>query len=564
MNIFGQGWNPFSHLDNQTGKTGSETMRMQNVAPVSGNAQTVNGTALSALQTGHIFSGEILNITSQDVTILLNNQQVINAKLGETMELNIGQNMFFEVSDHQGEQIFIRPVPDLNVDGQSLAAEKALSANGFAFTERNMQIANHLMEAGMPLDRESMRKVMQQAVNFPETDVKQLIAMNRLGLPVTETNLKQFAFYTTHEHQLTQAMTQTLDGLESALQTLGETADTAQMTAVNQQIMEIFGWGQTDASLQGDGQRLPSTEQAFQPAAEELLQNDSETVLSATPKSVDQTDLTLLQTVRDSLLTMGFPEETVQEWTQGTPDYGELLANVSRYLEQGSLPETVTREFFQSETYRKLLKKGVEDEWLMKPDAMKEPKEIDQIYEKIYRQSAQLEGSFQSAGQSGQQYSEHAQNMRENIQFMQQLNQQFIFAQLPMKMNGQEANSELFVYANKKKIQQGADGVKVLLHLDMPHLGGTDILVRLKDRMLHASFTLEDQESVSVVASNMRDLTEQLESKGFRFTNEVKRAERKPSDSHAGDNIPPDAVVEEMLNQDLVTGIKRYTFDMRT
>jgi hypothetical protein len=246
--------------------------------------------------------------------------------------------------------------------------------------------------------------------------------------------------------------------------------------------------------------------------------------------------------------------------------YGEIVSNLNQYfsnLEQ--LPEEITepvvKNLFQSDSFRKLLRKGIQEEWLMKPENMKQSGEIDELYQKILNQSKQLEQSLDTgdSGSSGRSFSEQAQNMRENIQFMQQLNQQFVFAQMPMNIHGEQANSELYVYANKKKLQQNADGVKVLLHLDMPNLGSTDILVRLKDNMLHARFSLVDDTSVSVIADNMQDLAQKLEEKGFHFSNEVECV--KPQE--ATETKLPDAVVDEMLNQDLVTGAKRFTFDIR-
>ena len=152
--------------------------------------------------------------------------------------------------------------------------------------------------------------------------------------------------------------------------------------------------------------------------------------------------------------------------------------------------------------------------------------------------------------------------MRENLQFMQQLNQQFVYAQLPMRMNEQDANSELYVYANRKKLQQGKDGVKVLLHLDMPHLGSTDILVRLKDKKLHADFTMADETAVSLVADNMEELAQNLTKKGYVYTNRVEKAV-KQTDIDRKERPVSDPVVDEMFQQDLTTGQTRYTFDMR-
>lgn len=585
MNIFGQGLNTWGNWDSQSGNQGMEALKGH---PGTGDTAGISGTgnAMSgALQTGQVFRGEILNITSQDVTILLENQQVINAKLGESVPLNIGQNMYFEVKENHGEQIFIRPMQDMNMDGQSLAAEKAISANGFAFTERNMQIANRMMEAGMPLDKESMRKIMQQSVKAPDTDIKQIVDMTRLGIPVNEVNVKQFAQYSAHEHQLTQAMHQVLDGLEAALADMSTHSDGEQLQSLNQQIMNIFGWegGEVPSTegmaaspagtgpmeaLESGAELSPELAPEANPAGEAISETgirETETPISTqttTPKA-GGAEPSLLDSLRQQLTEMGVPEEVVQNITKEQQSYGEVLSKISGYLKQeGTGSEPAIRSFFQSENYRKLLKKGIQEQWLMKPEDMKEPKEIDRLYEKIYEQSGKLEESLNNSGQSGKQFSEQAQNMRENIQFMQQLNQQFIFAQLPMKMNGQEANSELFVYANKKKLQQSTEGVRVLLHLDMPNLGATDVLVRLKGQQLHARFTLEDKTSVSVIADNMAELAARLEEKGFHFTNEVTKAVPKTESPKA--ETTGDPVVEEMLNQDLVTGVKRYTFDMRT
>lgn len=586
MNIFGQGFQTTGNWDGQSGRNVMDALKgLTGGATVSDT--TATGSVTASLQQGQVFRGEILNITANDVTILLDNQQVLNAKLGESLELNIGQRMYFEVKENQGEQIFIRPMENMNPDGQSMAAEKALATNGFTFTERNFAIANHLMEAGMPLDKESMRKIMQQAMRLPEADIKQLVDMNRLGIPVNEVNVRQFAQYTAHQHQLTQNMQQVLDGLDQAIMAGNETADLEQMQNLNRQLMDIFGWKMPDtagmaeqpgifneenatSSVAGEVAAETTTETAQvaetvqsseNPEAQKTEQTSATTGQATINSELPAPERTFLSELRTQLMEMGIPEQTAQNLTNGEQSYGSILSKVSSLLEQqGLVAEQASRNFFQSDNYRKLVKKGIQEEWLMKPDAMKEPKEIDRLYEKIFRQSAQLEESFVSSEQSGKQFSEQSQNMRENLQFMQQLNQQFIFAQLPMKMNGQDANSELFVYANKKKLQQ-ADGVRVLLHLDMPHLGSTDILVRLKEKMLHATFTMDDQTSVSIIAENMEELTHKLEEKGFHFTNDVKQAEVKPQEKGA---IPTDEVIEEMFNQDLVTGVKRYTFDMRT
>lgn len=678
MNIFGSDITNRSHLNRMGNQQNTHITRSGQVDGASESSRASSG---SELQPGQVFEGEIVDITPKNVSIRLSNQQVMNARLGESMELSIGQKMVFEVKENAGDQVVIHPKPDANMSGQNMAAIKALTANGLTVSDRNVQIAGALMEAGLPLNKESMRQIMQQSMNYPEANIKNLVSMNQLQIPVNSVNVSQFEAYVNHEHQMTNAIHQVMDGLEQSLSEIMQGSDVDSIQEFTKELTRIFGWGEsgaetgettmtdptgnhvasevgntevgiTDAGIpeqtvgeqgiesskliegslpgqedgskvsgewfstgqgisgsdtdtrNGSGQSLPIQE-TIEPENPAIGQKGSsngesavlsgmeapEQMASAEGNSVQDamtgqqvssasileqagTDQELLQSLRNQMVDAGIPEDTIHQMLEQSKSYGELAANITNYLadpnqyivnEQMTAPDkTSTKQLLQSDSFRKLLKKAVQDEWLMKPSEMKSPKEIDEFYKKMLRQASDLEQSLNSGGSGNKQFSESASNMRDNIQFMQQLNEQFVYAQMPMNMSGTEANSELFVYANKKKLQQNTDGVKVLLHLDMPNLGSTDILVRLKDKKLHASFRMEDNTSISVVADNMGDLQNKLESKGFIFTNEVVRQEvHKSADQPEVKNQKSDAVVDEMLNQDLVTGMKRFTFDIR-
>ena len=144
--------------------------------------------------------------------------------------------------------------------------------------------------------------------------------------------------------------------------------------------------------------------------------------------------------------------------------------------------------------------------------------------------------------------------MRQNMQFMDQINQQMIYAQMPLKLNNQNANSELYVYADKRKLAQKKDGISVILHLDMDHLGSTDVHVTLTGTNVNARFYLDDQTSVDIVAENITQLAKQVSDRGFSLTNEV--IKRQPQESI-------NKVVDEIIDENAERSIKRYTFDAR-
>lgn len=542
MNIFGQNLHTMDARET-IGSRMADAMRSAGQERIGMQAGSEMA-ASDGWKPGQMFSGQITDITAQDVTILLDNQQLLHARMGEAVELSIGQQLLFQVKEHQGDQVIIRPMEPQGETEQNAAAMKALAANGLTASERNVGIANALMEAGMPLDRAHMQKVMQQAVRFPEADVKQLVAMNRLELPVTEETIRQYAQYTKQEHQLSGQIGKVVQSFLGETEGILQNQTPSELQVWNQQLTELFGW-KPEMETESIDSKVAST------GTEQSKQGPAEPTVSRQ----------LSEAVRQLLAEAGLSEEQIRQAVKPQKTTGQFLTQLTQMLQQAPDQEAVSR-FMKSGSYLQLLEKGIQEEWTLDPKTMKEPQEIDRLYQRLFEQSEKLSEQLKQFGGNGSSYQEQSGNMRENLQFMQQLNQQFVYAQLPMRMNEQDANSELYVYANRKKLQQGKDGVKVLLHLDMPHLGSTDILVRLKDKKLHADFTMADETAVSLVADNMEELAQKLTKKGYVYTNRVEKAV-KQTDIDRKERPVSDPVVDEMFQQDLTTGQTRYTFDMR-
>lgn len=548
MNIFGQNLHTLDTRET-VGNRMADAMRgavgQERILPQTGTEAMAS---IETLKPGQMFSGQITDITAQDVTILLENQQMLHARMGEAVELSIGQQLLFQVKDHQGDQVIIRPMELQGETEYNAAAMKAVAANGLTPSERNVRIANALMEAGMPLDRAHMQTVMQQAVRFPDADVKQLVAMNRLELPVTDETIRQYAQYTVQEHQLSGQIGQSVQSFLQEAEGILQNQSPSELLAWNQQISEVFGWKPETEAAQTEMIQTEAVQTGTEQGGQESV--EQETI----PKS-------LLETVKQQLAEAGLSEEQIRQAVKPQKTTGQFLAQLTQMLPKAPDQEAVSH-FMKSGSYLQLLEKGIQEEWMLEPEKLKEPQEIDRLYRKLMEQSEKLSEQLKQFGGKESGYQEQSGNMRENLQFMQQLNQQFVYAQLPMRMNGQDANSELYVYANRKKLQQGKDGVKVLLHLDMPHLGSTDILVRLKDKKLHADFTMADETAVSLVEDNMEELAQKLTGKGYIFTNRVEQAVKQTGTDHEK-TVSSDPVVDAMFNRDLVTGQTRYTFDMR-
>lgn len=145
-------------------------------------------------------------------------------------------------------------------------------------------------------------------------------------------------------------------------------------------------------------------------------------------------------------------------------------------------------------------------------------------------------------------------DIHQNIQFMNQINELYTYVQIPLKMSGQTASGELFVYTNKKELQDPEADLTAFLHLDMDHLGSTDVSLRLHNKTeVTTNFYLEDDVTYDLIKAHLPILDEKLKKKGFVTTFTV---------TNEGKSVN---FVEDFLKMDQpVAGtLRRYSFDMR-
>lgn len=129
----------------------------------------------------------------------------------------------------------------------------------------------------------------------------------------------------------------------------------------------------------------------------------------------------------------------------------DFLRTVSQLLsENNGMASQSIQKLFGSDAYKSLLRNVMEQQWLIQPEALKQEKKISQLYEKLEQQMRQVEDALKEAGVTKTRFPETAAEVRGNIEFMNQLNQAYTYVQVPLKMSGQNANGELYVYTNKR------------------------------------------------------------------------------------------------------------------
>ena len=232
----------------------------------------------------------------------------------------------------------------------------------------------------------------------------------------------------------------------------------------------------------------------------------------------------------------------------------DFLRTVSQLLsENNGMASQSIQKLFGSDAYKSLLRSVMEQQWLIQPEALKQEKKISQLYEKLEQQMRQVEDALKEAGVTKTRFPETAAEVRGNIEFMNQLNQAYTYVQVPLKMSGQNANGELYVYTNKKNLRDPDAELSAFLHLDLEHLGSTDVSVKMQHRNVKTNFYMADDASYDLVEKYLPILEQKLKDKGYQCTITMTKEEKKVS---FGDDF---------LRKDMPqTGtLHRYSFDVR-
>ena len=561
---------------------------------------------LEELSSGSVFEGTVSSVKNGKVTLALSDGQTITARLSGKVPLSQGTPMFFQVKSNDGVTIEIKPYTGAGSGGNPILTN-ALTEGTVPVTERNLAMVDAMMKEQMPIDKQSLLNMARIANMNPGVDITTVVNMTKLGIPVSPEMAAQFENYMTDEHAILQEMDQAMNELADLAGSHDLTPD--QAVQMNQKILSILLPEQTAAgeSVNTEGQietggqttaegqiltggRLGAEEQtvngeqtttAGQAIQEgtggqalgdvlseqqfsslgKLLQNIPSLVESTKlfPEAMEQ-DI-FIDTLEDESVAQNLmTEDAAWKAADGKTaldknlTVSDFLRTVSQLLsENNGMASQSIQKLFGSDAYKSLLRNVMEQQWLIQPEALKQEKKISQLYEKLEQQMRQVEDALKEAGVTKTRFPETAAEVRGNIEFMNQLNQAYTYVQVPLKMSGQNANGELYVYTNKKNLRDPDAELSAFLHLDLEHLGSTDVSVKMQHRNVKTNFYMADDASYDLVEKYLPILEQKLKDKGYQCTITMTKEEKKVS---FGDDF---------LRKDMPqTGtLHRYSFDVR-
>lgn len=556
---------------------------------------------LAELQAGSVFEGSINAVDGSKVLLGLSNGQTISARLEGNMNLMVGQSVFFQVKSNDGNTVAIKPYTDGKVFNPTI--QKALDAAGMEMTKDTIDMVNHMMEQGMPIDKNALASMYHTLRNNPQVSMQTAIAMAKLQIPVTEQMAAQFENYQNDRHAILQQMEQVLNALTDTYgkmpgkvlqllqfyeQTLAVLEDgmpkqemplfqtisgdsrppllagtflQEEMSALSQE--QQAGLDASTAGMKNEAlqQAEREMEAQKQPGAQQMQGTQGEDIATDTQRKIGELlGKRQIETLEAQLKTV-FPEEKDAKLnTQLTAK--QFLDAVARQLNEQQFPEErkeALAKLFSGKEYHALLKDAMEQQWTIRPQQLKEGQKsvIDQLYERLDRQMGQLEQLAHKTGMNTSQLSQTAADVRNNIEFMHQVNQAYTYVQIPLKLAGQNAHSDLYVYTNKRNLNKKEGELSAFLHLDLENLGSTDVAVKMLDKNVSTKFYLADDFAYDLIEKHLPKLQERLEQLGYQCKISIENCEKKVNfvEDFLQKGHPAKAASRGMVH--------RYSFDVR-
>ena len=456
---------------------------------------------------------------------------------------------------------------------------------GLPVNETSVSMTKQLMEAGLPVNRNSLQQIYREINSFPEYEVSDVINLHRLQLPVNETNLQQMAAYRNMNHQLLNAISDVLELLPQAAEAMQESGSTDGWTALYRALLPQMAEAPEAVPTPETAQTPQEIEEGMRQAASEIARRSlpeagqatlEKTVLEIAEGTVQQTSTENSQEPQrvgaDVQRMLGLIERmelSPQEKTQLTEQFLQLAQdgtekgsffklaqNLLELADRGGQTGRAVREIFSDKAFQKLFTEQLKEQWTLRPEDVAQSEKVEERYRRMDRQLKGLQLALDTGGQGESAAFKAVTNLSQNLDFMNQINQMYSYIQLPLQLKDSDAHGDLYVYTNKRSLAENDGKVSALLHLDMEHLGALDVYVTLESGKVATKFTVADDATLDFLEAHMDILTQRLKKRGYDCSVSMTTAEKKEP-SAAGGLAP-------LLQQTGGGLVTRYAFDVRT
>ena len=550
------------------------------------------------LKAGSTIQGTVVSVSEGEggeriATINVGNNE-INARLSDEMGLREGQTLNFSVRSTGSSGVTITPLyENTSIDQSTL---KALTAAGIEINNDTVQMVKDMMEAGLPIGKDALLEMNKNLSANPDASISTMVEMKSLGIPINDKNIIQFESYKNYEHQVTSAMEDIMNELPEAFSQLSASGNDKAALDLYGSVLKLFSReeavaGQEAVAADGEAASAVKPEiteevaitnpesEAQSNKVNNFVSNESEVQNNTAlqNESTIQGKSVLSESFIKDLKNLGISEDAIRNYESALKEVNknpegatseitaklenaqkELLKELSSAFENSDLSTgesaSAWKSVFSGNDFTKLLKDNISSQWHLKPGEVEKKENIENLYQRLGNQVKGLTSAIENSLGADSKLGQTANNLQNNLNFMDQLNHMFQYVQLPLQMTGQNVHGDLYVYRNKHKKMTDDGSVSAVLHLDMEHLGPLDVYVKMKDNRVATNFYVADDSILDLINDNIHILNERLEKRGYTMS--VKMMLHDEMDGQ-------DAAVDEMLDVTKTPILSTASFDAR-
>ena len=542
---------------------------------------------LQNMLAGDTFIGSVKEMNNNNVLLQLSNGHLLSARLTEQTNLQIGQNVTFLIESNQRDNISLKP---MNLFQQeNMLISKALDAANYPFTDANINIVKELLAGNMPLDAQTIGSMVKNSLKFPDASLNTIANLSRLEIPVTQENIIQFEAYRNFEHSMLSEMNQLPDQLSDAMMELMQKGSPENgVSFMNSVISMLYSESMTNPSSEIGSSAMESTandpnamntatlESAEAEATSETANESKGELQSVTlDHALDQNQFTQLKEMLKGIFSNGEEPAFLQDLDPSKTTVKELLDEMMKALNGNYAGETSdadgtvrlagdaqkmllnkegVRALLSSKEFKSLLGQAFDETMKLTPENVAKEDAINKYYKRVKATMEHISNEIEKELPDSK-LLQNTDNIKNNIDFMNDLNKNMTFVQMPLKFSQSEANGELYVFTNKKALKNHSDQVSALLHLDMDHLGPMDIYVKLAGKNVSTNFCLESEEMLDFINDHIDELNQRLEALGYSSKFEMKVNDQNKEEK---------SFLQELVKEDTKNNqFSQYLFDTR-
>lgn len=569
---------------------------------------------LSQLQEGQVFEGSVVSKDGEKVVISLDNGQNVSARLQGNISLSEGSSVFFQVKSNSGGSIELTPIPNQLSNNPTIL--NALDAAGLPAIDKNLVMVDSMMKNSMSIDSNALMSMARQIARNPETDVSILVDMNRLRIPTTPEMVSQYENYLANQNAVLDSFSELSTNITESISNGSLNAEDALnlQTEIFQLMTGEYAGENSPAVGDTSGQLAQTpdelTDQTGKTVSQELtgqvkeivsqelagqvaLTHDSEFAGQLTEEVTGQiTEEVSGQStgeikgesreviVREAPETVSYALKdsglsSLERELKALPDFEkmhssyfdadgklrpdtdakELARDILQYLKENSDALKKNADLLTGKSFSALMKNVYEQSFTVKPEElMGKEHPMKELYKNMTVRLNEVDQLLQKTIGEDNPASRTIHNVQDNVKFMDTLNQNYTYLQIPLRMSGQNATGQLYVYHNKRKGKSAEnEELTAFLHFDMEHLGSTDIAVKLKNKKVDTRFYMDNDASYDLIEANLPILEARLNAKGYTCKLEVS------NDKH------PVNFITEIVEKDAPKAgtLQKYSFDVK-